>query len=75
LLLTSQPNHAEENHAELRKQIEELKVALEHAQMLRKRKIEYDQVTERVNVLPPREELEQWVSYRLYQDHSLNQGQ
>ncbi|KAH6915030.1 Tho complex subunit 7-domain-containing protein [Coprinopsis sp. MPI-PUGE-AT-0042] len=52
----------EENHAELRKQIEELKVALEHAQMLRKRKIEYDQVTERVNVLPPREELEQEIS-------------
>lgn len=43
----------------LRTQIEELKIALEHAQMLRRRKIEYDQVTEKVNTLPPRDELEQ----------------
>ncbi|TEB30129.1 hypothetical protein FA13DRAFT_1664861 [Coprinellus micaceus] len=48
----------DEEHVTLREQIEELKVALEHAQMLRRRKIEYDQVTEKVNSLPSREELE-----------------
>ncbi|EAU84668.2 hypothetical protein CC1G_00187 [Coprinopsis cinerea okayama7 len=52
----------EQEHEVLRTQIEELKVALEHAQMLRRRKIEYDQVTERVNMLPPRDELEQEIS-------------
>lgn len=52
----------DEEYATLRRQIEELKVALEHAQMLRKRKIEYDAVTEKVNSLPPRDELEMSIS-------------
>ncbi|KAF8165469.1 Tho complex subunit 7-domain-containing protein [Crassisporium funariophilum] len=45
-------------HETLISQIEELKTALEHAQMLRRRKIEYDLVAEKVNTLPSREELE-----------------
>lgn len=45
-------------HETLKTQIEELKLALEHAQMLRRRKIEYDVVAERINTLPSREELE-----------------
>ncbi|KAF4619737.1 hypothetical protein D9613_005159 [Agrocybe pediades] len=45
-------------HEALKLQIEELKTALEHAQMLRRRKIEYDLVAEKVNALPTREELE-----------------
>jgi len=48
-------------HETLKSQIEELKTALEHAQMLRRRKIEYDLVAEKVNTLPNREELESWV--------------
>lgn len=52
----------DEEHETLKLQIEELKVALEHAQMLRRRKIEYDAVAEKVNTLPSREELETWVS-------------
>jgi len=52
----------DQEHVTLRDQIEELKVALEHAQMLRRRKIEYDQITEKVNSLPSREELELCVS-------------
>ncbi|KAF8192462.1 Tho complex subunit 7-domain-containing protein [Pholiota molesta] len=48
----------DEEHGTLKLQIEELKVALEHAQMLRRRKIEYDAVAEKVNTLPSREELE-----------------
>lgn len=49
-------------HETLKAQIEELKVALEQAQMLRKRKIEYDVVAEKVNSLPSRDELESCVS-------------
>ncbi|KAF9534786.1 Tho complex subunit 7-domain-containing protein [Crepidotus variabilis] len=45
-------------HETLQAQIEELKTALEHAHMLRRRKIEYDVIAERVNILPSREELE-----------------
>jgi THO complex subunit 7 len=48
-------------HETLISQIEELKTALEHAQMLRRRKIEYDLVAEKVNTLPSREELESYV--------------
>ncbi|KDR83879.1 hypothetical protein GALMADRAFT_133276 [Galerina marginata CBS 339.88] len=48
-------------HETLKSQIEELKIALEHAQMLRRRKIEYDVVAERVNTLPSREELESTI--------------
>ncbi|TFK28857.1 hypothetical protein FA15DRAFT_664937 [Coprinopsis marcescibilis] len=51
----------EQEHEVLRDQIEELKTALEHAQMLRRRKIEYDQLTERVNTLPQRDELQQEI--------------
>lgn len=54
-------------HATLREQIEELKVALENAQMLKRRKIEYDLVTEKVNSLPPRDELEHSI-YALEND-------
>jgi len=52
----------EQEHEVLKTQIEELKVALEHAQMLRRRKIEYDQVTEKVNTLPPRDELQREIN-------------
>ncbi|KAJ7638994.1 Tho complex subunit 7-domain-containing protein [Roridomyces roridus] len=45
-------------HGTLRGQIEQLKTGLEHEQMLRKRKMEYDFVAEKVNTLPSREELE-----------------
>lgn len=48
-------------HETLKGQIEELKIALEHAQMARRRKIEYDSVTEKVNTIPSREELEQTI--------------
>lgn len=51
--------YAEDEHGTLRGQIEQLKTALEHAQMIRRRKIEYDLVAEKVNTLPSREELEQ----------------
>ncbi|KAH9948761.1 Tho complex subunit 7-domain-containing protein [Amylocystis lapponica] len=46
----------------LKEQIEELKTSLEHAQLERKRKIEYDVVAEKVNSLPSREELERSIS-------------
>ena len=49
----------EDEHGTLRGQIEQLKTALEHAQLQRRRKIEYDLVAEKVNTLPSREELEQ----------------
>lgn len=42
----------------LRNDIEELKTALERAQLERRRKIEYDQITEKINQLATREELE-----------------
>ncbi|KAF7965198.1 hypothetical protein HWV62_45222 [Athelia sp. TMB] len=51
----------EDEHGKLRGQIEQLKTALEHAQMERRRKIEYDAVTEKVNTLPSREELEKAI--------------
>jgi THO complex subunit 7 len=51
----------EDEHGKLRGQIEQLKTALEHAQVIRRRKIEYDTVTEKVNTLPTREELEQSI--------------
>ena len=54
---------SEQDHITLRRQIEELKVALEHAQMLRRRKIEYDSVAEKINTLPPRDELEQSATF------------
>ncbi|KAI9064849.1 hypothetical protein FKP32DRAFT_1757084 [Trametes sanguinea] len=45
----------------LREQIEDLKAALEQAQLERKRKIEYDVIAEKVNTLPTRDELEQSI--------------
>ncbi|PFH51401.1 hypothetical protein AMATHDRAFT_74955 [Amanita thiersii Skay4041] len=51
----------EDERGTLRGQIEQLKTALEHAQVLRRRKIEYDLVAEKVNTLPCREELEQSI--------------
>ncbi|TFK75759.1 hypothetical protein BDN72DRAFT_867525 [Pluteus cervinus] len=48
----------DEEHGKLRIQIEQLKTALEFAQMERRRKIEYDLVAEKVNIFPTREELE-----------------
>ncbi|KAH0839926.1 Tho complex subunit 7-domain-containing protein [Lanmaoa asiatica] len=47
----------EQEHDLLRNQISELKVALEHAQMERRRKMEYDSITEKINTLPSRDEL------------------
>jgi Tho complex subunit 7 len=52
----------DDEHGTLRGQIEELKIGLEYAQMLRRRKIEYDLVAEKINTLPSREELEQCVA-------------
>jgi hypothetical protein len=49
-------------HGALRGQIEQLKTALENAQMLRRQKMEYDLVAEKVNTLPSRDELMQYVS-------------
>jgi THO complex subunit 7 len=54
-------NISEKEHDALRGQIDELKVALEHAHMERKRKVEYDLISEKINTLPSREELEQCV--------------
>lgn len=48
----------EDEHGTLRGQIEQLKTSLEHAQMVRRRKIEYDAFAERANTLPSRQELE-----------------
>ncbi|KAF8592182.1 hypothetical protein K439DRAFT_392254 [Ramaria rubella] len=45
-------------HDVAREEIAKLKVSLEEAQLLRKRKIEYDQVAEKVNLLPSRAELQ-----------------
>ncbi|KAJ7283944.1 Tho complex subunit 7-domain-containing protein [Mycena rebaudengoi] len=50
-----------DEHGTLRGQIEQLKTSLEHEQMLRRRKMEYDFVAEKVNTLPSREELEQTI--------------
>jgi THO complex subunit 7 len=49
---------SEQEHESLKIQIKELKVALEHAQILRRRKMEYDVVAEKIHSLPSREELE-----------------
>ncbi|KAI6105837.1 Tho complex subunit 7-domain-containing protein [Pisolithus sp. B1] len=51
----------EAEHEALRAQIAELKVALEHAQTERKRKIEYDSVAEKINTFPSRDELHQAI--------------
>ncbi|KAG5653032.1 hypothetical protein H0H81_002654 [Sphagnurus paluster] len=51
----------DEEHEILRGQIEQLKSALEDAQISRRRKIEYDLVAEKVNTLPSREELEESI--------------
>ncbi|KAE9410182.1 hypothetical protein BT96DRAFT_984485 [Gymnopus androsaceus JB14] len=48
-------------HNTLRGQIEQLKTALDEAQVTRKRKIEYDLIAEKVNTLPSREELERSI--------------
>ncbi|KAJ6628783.1 Tho complex subunit 7-domain-containing protein [Mycena sp. CBHHK59/15] len=50
-----------DEHGTLRGQIEQLKTSLEHEQMLRRRKMEYDFVAEKVNTLPSRAELEQSI--------------
>ena len=47
-----------EEHTQLRREIEGLKAALEQAQLERRRKIEYDQIAEKINGLNSREELE-----------------
>lgn len=49
---------AEDEHGSLKGQIEQLKTSLEHAQVERKRKIEYDSFAEKINTLPSRAELE-----------------
>lgn len=51
----------EAEHEALRAQIAELKIALEHAQTERKRKIEYDSVAEKINTFPSRDELHQAI--------------
>ncbi|KAI0004946.1 Tho complex subunit 7-domain-containing protein [Russula compacta] len=48
----------EDEHGSLRGQLEQLKTSLEHAQVERKRKIEYDSFAEKINTLPSRAELE-----------------
>lgn len=45
----------------LREQIDELKQSLEHAQVQRRRKMEYDVIAEKINAIPTREELEQTI--------------
>ncbi|EMD40578.1 hypothetical protein CERSUDRAFT_111173 [Gelatoporia subvermispora B] len=49
-------------HVRLKDQIEELKTSLEHAQLQRKRKIEYDQIADKINTFPSREELERSIA-------------
>ncbi|EKM59481.1 uncharacterized protein PHACADRAFT_114297 [Phanerochaete carnosa HHB-10118-sp] len=46
----------------LRDQLEELKQALEHAQVQRRRKMEYDVIAEKIHTIPSREELEQTIN-------------
>ena len=48
-------------HARLKDQIEELKHSLEQAQIHRKRKQEYDVIAEKINALPSRDDLTQYV--------------
>ena len=52
------PNCIEDERGSLKGQIEQLKTFLEHAQVERKRKIEYDSFAEKINTLPCRTELE-----------------
>ncbi|EKM80400.1 hypothetical protein AGABI1DRAFT_128074 [Agaricus bisporus var. burnettii JB137-S8] len=52
----------EQEHDSLKTQIKDLKVALEHAQILRRRKMEYDVVAEKIHGLPSRDELEQEIA-------------
>ncbi|KAF8897685.1 Tho complex subunit 7-domain-containing protein [Infundibulicybe gibba] len=67
----------DDEHGALRGQIDQLKNALEQAQLARRRKIEYDLVAEKVNTIPSREELERciqelendMVAIRTEQDH------
>jgi len=51
----------EDEHGSLKGQIEQLKIFLEHAQVERKRKIEYDSFAEKINTLPSRAELERSI--------------
>ncbi|KAL0949379.1 hypothetical protein HGRIS_009448 [Hohenbuehelia grisea] len=51
----------DDEHGALRGQIEQLKTGLEHAQIQRKRKIEYDNVAEKINTFPSRDELNQSI--------------
>jgi THO complex subunit 7 len=60
-----------DDHIKLRGQIEQLKTSLEHAQMLRKRKMEYDQVAEKINALPSRDELDECVMSQVSASQSL----
>jgi THO complex subunit 7 len=63
--LTILPGLPEDEHGKLRGQIEQLKTSLEHEQTVRRRKIEYDLVAEKVNTLPSREELQQCVDFHI----------
>lgn len=60
----------EDEHGSLKGQIEQLKTSLEHAQVERKRKIEYDSFAEKINTLPSRTELER-CDIRTYCDYAL----
>lgn len=51
----------EEEHTNLRVHIEQLKTSLEEAQQLRRQKIEYDQIAEKINKLQTREQLEESI--------------
>ncbi|KAI0307229.1 Tho complex subunit 7-domain-containing protein [Multifurca ochricompacta] len=51
----------EDEHGSLKGQIEQLKTSLEHAQVERRRKIEYDSFAEKINTLPSRVELERSI--------------
>ncbi|KAI5116348.1 hypothetical protein M0805_002253 [Coniferiporia weirii] len=55
---TKEKHRIANEHTVLKNEIEELKSTLEHAQVERRRKIEYDQVSEKINLIPSREELE-----------------
>jgi THO complex subunit 7 len=61
---------SEDEHGSLKGQIEQLKTSLEHAQVERKRKIEYDSFAEKINTLPSRGELER-CDILTYSDSSL----
>ncbi|KAG6831399.1 hypothetical protein H0H92_011001 [Tricholoma furcatifolium] len=57
-----QRQEIEQEHEVLREQITQLKAALDQAQLVRRRKMEYDLVAEKVNTLPSREELEHSIN-------------